>query len=912
MKKTLLLCMFAVLGILVGSAKTVYFERPSGVTQSTTINIYTWGGSPEQYPNGTWPGSPISGSTETIDGKTYIVEVISDAAEKLIFNWNGGQTSNLIAADNAVYNNEGRIGTVVNNHFVAYEEPKIRYYFLNADNWNKVYIHTWEPSAWGLGWPGKELTETETLADGKDYYYAEVNESNPLQNMIFNSGDGKQTGNIQGASVVPFGIYNPSGYANITKDDLQPAVGDELYFYNDLNWSTVYAYVWSGEGDNVVTYNGSWPGNAITATKTVNDKEVFVVEFANAEKIIFSCFDDSHNHTEAYDWEKTRDLEYIPGTMYVASTAVIDNRPEKLYVIGGGTGWDINSEDVDLTTDTPDSYIYTGDVKVTGEEFRIYSNHDGDWNTGSYGSGAPNGQFVNVTFTKGSYTAQAHKDNQGNWKFPEGYKDKVVKFSFDYLAKTFTVYDPTVITVKELLAGEAPVAPAEGDYENAEAFKAAGDDDGLATVKITLEAGVHVNRECTAPAILYNDGNKVFEVSAMADPKDILDNNKIGIHAISGNSFDGGTDNPTDFEVVFSNLTEDVIVYKGENELRFPDGFFMLGGEREILKVEIEGENGPEEVEYENWTGGTPVKGASFVWNVAEAARPAVTPIPFIEDADDEVETSETGVTLSINRYGEHEYYAHVVVKEVGKDDPVKELKSGKGAKSVKVTGLSAGRMHEVTYHYHAYDEAENVDKENWVRDHNAVPCEGTLDALTHPTADVTFDTAGEPDDNGDITYSCTMKLGAGNGVTILYAFDDSMDNGVTDEQIAAIMNPETPAAAPAREGVVAKSGINKYEVTEENPTVQLSYKAPVEEGATGIAVKNVTTMAVYPKADGTFITTPVKAKEVKDDTTMIEEVVAENGNAEFYNLQGQRVNNPEKGIYIMVKGGKAQKVAVK
>lgn len=646
--------MFAVLGILVGSAATVYFERPSGVTQSTTINKYTWSENPEVHYDGGWPGSAISGTTATIDGKTYIVEDINDNAEKLIFNWNGGQTANLVVADNAVYNKDGRIGTVVDNHFVAYEEPKLRYYFLNSDNWDNVYIHTWDPSAWGLGWPGKKLTETETLADGKDYYYAEVNESNPLQNMIFNNGgNGKQTSDIQGANVVPFGIYNPSGYTNTTKDDLQPAVGDELYFYNDLNWSTVYAYVWSGEGDNVVTYNGSWPGNAITATKTVNDKEVFVVEFADAEKIIFSCFDDTHNHLDAYDWEKTRDLDYVPGTMYVASTAVIDNRPEKLYVIGGGTGWNINSEEVDLTTDTPDSYMYTGDVKVTGEEFRIYSNHDGKWDTGSYGSGAPNGQYVSVTFTKGSYTAQAHKNNQGNWKLPAGYKDKVVKFSFDYLAKTFTIYDPSVITVKELLAGDAPVAPAEGDYDNAAAFKAAGDDDGLATVSITLEAGVHVNRECTAPAILYNDGNKVFEVSAQTDPKDVLDNNKIGIHAVSGNSFDNGTDEPTNFKVVFSTVTDDVIAFQGENELSFPDGFFMLGGNREILKVEVEGENGPEEIEYENWTGGTPILGGSLVWNVAEAARPAVTPIPFVEDAADEVETSENGVNISINQYGD-------------------------------------------------------------------------------------------------------------------------------------------------------------------------------------------------------------------------------------------------------------------
>ncbi len=36
---------------------------------------------------------------------------------------------------------------------------------------------------------------------------------------------------------------------------------------------------------------------------------------------------------------------------------------------------------------------------------------------------------------------------------------------------------------------------------------------------------------------------------------------------------------------------------------------------------------------------------------------------------------------------------------------------------------------------------------------------------------------------------------------------------------------------------------------------------------------------------------------------------VAEDGEAVYYNLQGVRVANPEKGLFIQVKGGKAGKV---
>jgi len=40
--------------------------------------------------------------------------------------------------------------------------------------------------------------------------------------------------------------------------------------------------------------------------------------------------------------------------------------------------------------------------------------------------------------------------------------------------------------------------------------------------------------------------------------------------------------------------------------------------------------------------------------------------------------------------------------------------------------------------------------------------------------------------------------------------------------------------------------------------------------------------------------------------------VVDGNEAAEYYNLQGVRVNDARNGLYIVVKGGKAQKVMVK
>ena len=53
-----------------------------------------------------------------------------------------------------------------------------------------------------------------------------------------------------------------------------------------------------------------------------------------------------------------------------------------------------------------------------------------------------------------------------------------------------------------------------------------------------------------------------------------------------------------------------------------------------------------------------------------------------------------------------------------------------------------------------------------------------------------------------------------------------------------------------------------------------------------------------------------IKIECLKVDTTGIGAVEADdNDKAEYYNLQGIRVENPESGIYIMRRGGKTTKV---
>lgn len=69
--------------------------------------------------------------------------------------------------------------------------------------------------------------------------------------------------------------------------------------------------------------------------------------------------------------------------------------------------------------------------------------------------------------------------------------------------------------------------------------------------------------------------------------------------------------------------------------------------------------------------------------------------------------------------------------------------------------------------------------------------------------------------------------------------------------------------------------------------------------------------ISFYQEQEDGFATTPVTyTYSVAEETpTGVEGILTEDGNAEFFNLNGVKVSNPENGIYIMVKDGKALKV---
>lgn len=73
---------------------------------------------------------------------------------------------------------------------------------------------------------------------------------------------------------------------------------------------------------------------------------------------------------------------------------------------------------------------------------------------------------------------------------------------------------------------------------------------------------------------------------------------------------------------------------------------------------------------------------------------------------------------------------------------------------------------------------------------------------------------------------------------------------------------------------------------------------------------KNALTIGVYKKVTRFMW---IEITYTKEGSTGIDEVSADTDvPAEYYNLQGVRVNNPENGVYIMRQGANVQKVYVK
>lgn len=202
---------FFLMAVLIGlsaQAWTVKFTNPDNWAE---VAVWAWDGS-TNFTGGKWPGKLM---TKEGDVWTYTGE---GAPKEIIFNNNnnGSQTGDLPFVDGATYDKNGVVGAVLNDYTV---------YFKNTDNWEKVYVYTWDGISVG-GWPGMELTEKN--AEGLYVFtYKAAAEPGPKTMIKFSNGAGVES---KDSSYKVGATYDPNGL--VGGDDPDPGINYEGWYLN--------------------------------------------------------------------------------------------------------------------------------------------------------------------------------------------------------------------------------------------------------------------------------------------------------------------------------------------------------------------------------------------------------------------------------------------------------------------------------------------------------------------------------------------------------------------------------------------------------------------------------------------------------------------------------------------------------
>jgi len=157
-------------------------------------------------------------------------------------------------------------------------------------------------------------------------------------------------------------------------------------FTTDYEWAEVYAYVWSGEGENKIL--GEWPGTKLEAVEGV-----YTVTFkaeAAPEKIIFNNGNSGEgNQTADLAFENGKAYEYNqPEPMIADGTYYIKNVGTQKFLAAGanwGTHAVVNEKGLDFGVAIAAEGKYTLDSQVSNggnNQFLNGSAADGPWTDG--------------------------------------------------------------------------------------------------------------------------------------------------------------------------------------------------------------------------------------------------------------------------------------------------------------------------------------------------------------------------------------------------------------------------------------------------------------------------------------------------------------------------------------------------
>ena len=732
--------------------------------------------------------------------------------------------------------------------------------FTTDKTWTDVYAYAWNADE-NSGWTAAKMT-----LNG-DVYTATVQLHNDPTGVLFHNGkegnEKEQTPNFAYEEGKTYEYKKTTSTATFT---------------TDAGWETVNAYVWSGDGNTATNkLLGEWPGTELTA----NDG-VYSVSFETwpdgPEKIQF-------NNGGTTDADKTSDLKFVDGKEYKWITTSIYSLPAENIVFASGTTVDVKDADGDVVAtlkygeEGGDDFVKTKSYSLDGNGYPVYKYY-------TEGNGT-NGNVAGGTF----YTIVPQFDGTIDLAVIIN-KDKTLIVEEDEVAlegfekQTEKLYGIQTFNVK---AGKSYKCYVSGSKMGFYGF------DYKFTKPTKTFTATFVNGAGWNPVKAYiwqKVGDKDVELNGEYPGQEI---SKTGTKTVKGIDYDIYT---FTFEttkvsaepsfIIFSdgtttNKTEDLeFVNEKEYEYGIPTGYSIVTKENDAWTVAATAMDEAEDegvYSYSATLSGHAGKLFAIAPSTAingETVNDAALVRPVTEGADWLIEFADyTGTTQ--NQAG-------------GKVWQIAEA----NAADVTITFIPATKTFEVTnaieytmndYGYATYSDGKKYKVEGAKA--NFVTVSGNVATLV-------------PQAEGAVLPAMT---GAGKGCGIIISADAGAKYSIKSVN-------QSEEAVNSSDNLLAGSGNNSYTIStqfsDDDPYTAYIFTKP-EGKKLGFYIADLSAGADLP-AHKAFLAVP-KGADAREfigfepgETTSIADNnrVTITNNGEVYNLNGQRVAQPTKGLYIV------------
>lgn len=188
-------------------------------TSATAPYLYAWENNGTKH-NGDWPGTQLTATSTTVDGKTWYDWTSTVTPINIIFNSGNGQPQTVdiknvsgerfytIDPSNVTENKFGYddvTAAYIHPGCATYMEDTFAYFEAPAD-WNNIYTYAWNASEKPAGnWPGTKISQVGTAPNGNKIYRWTHTTSSPTK-IIFHDGTGTKTADLR---------FENGGYYNV-------------------------------------------------------------------------------------------------------------------------------------------------------------------------------------------------------------------------------------------------------------------------------------------------------------------------------------------------------------------------------------------------------------------------------------------------------------------------------------------------------------------------------------------------------------------------------------------------------------------------------------------------------------------------------------------------------------------------